>query len=258
MVKRFKERLPQSQPFFSQGFETCYTFFALSLSYFILDQYFCLQAAIIPDSVRTVKNLSSGNIHSYSRVKNVYCLFFSHNQTKAVGQPRHPPCKQAHNFPGMLKLTIQKHSYHPLAGNSWLTEQNLSLWQEARDCSITLVFRTTTCASLDRLKQPMGPSRDLALFLEFIAEKQLSHDQQLKRWKSVTRSAPQICPFLRIPLFFSYPPKAICFTCCFWCIKPHMFPPQLLLGPWMTHVLYYHWHFGALNVTCWKKARWPN
>lgn len=66
-------------------------------------------------------------------------------------------------------------------------------------------------------------------------------------------------PFsLWTPLFFSYPPKAICFTWCIWCIKPHMLLPQLLLGPWMTHVLYDHWHFWALNVTCWKKARWPN
>lgn len=30
------------------------------------------------------------------------------------------------------------------------------------------------------MKQPIGLSRDLSLFLEFIAEKELSHDQKLK------------------------------------------------------------------------------
>lgn len=116
--------------------------------------------------------------------------------TKAVGQPGHLPCKQAHNFLGMSKLTIQKHNYHPLAENSWLTEKHLSLWQEATDCSITLVFRTTTCASMDRLKTANRAIKGFSFIFRVYCLETTVHDQQLKRWKSVTRLAPQICPFL--------------------------------------------------------------
>lgn len=159
----------------------------------------------------------------------------------------------------MPKLSIQKHNYHPLAENSWLMEKHLSLWQEAMGGSITLVFRTTTCASPDRLKTANRAIKGFSFIFRVYCWETTVPWPAIKKMKISHQVGTTDLPFsLWTPLFFSYPPKAICFTWCFWCIKPHMFLPQLLLGPWMTHVLYYHWHFWALNVTCWKKARWPN